>query len=218
MRFGELLVLKWIRALPADEADRLRSDIMRQHFQPGDRGDKVRARSGDRAKHTSQRNPTQSDIVAKPSSSPSVGREAECSLVALSNAPRRRQALRERLQEVRHTLRSGERLGDLYPDGQPIVWGRVDQSGANEERPKGEGGGSSYSARSPTPPRNAHPSPRDQWAHKTLSEGKGQRLLTDSRTVRVSRPECGWKSFGRIGDRLHALGRLPEVAVYLFMR
>ena len=66
VKLGELLVLKWIRALPADEADRLRSDIIHQHFQPADPGrDAVRARSEDTAKDTTQRNPTQSDTVAK---------------------------------------------------------------------------------------------------------------------------------------------------------
>jgi hypothetical protein len=69
VRLGELLVLKWIGALPADEADRLRSDIIHRHFQPADsRGDEVRARSEDTAQHTTRRKPTESDTVVRPSS------------------------------------------------------------------------------------------------------------------------------------------------------
>jgi hypothetical protein len=69
VRLGELLVLKWIRALPADEADRLRSEIIRQHFQPTDsREGAVRARSENAAKHITQNDPIQSEAAPKPKS------------------------------------------------------------------------------------------------------------------------------------------------------
>ncbi len=53
-----------------------------------------------------------------------------------------------------------------------MVWGRIDPSRANKQRPKGEGRESSYCRREghPPPPRNAHPSPGNQWADKKWSD------------------------------------------------
>ena len=76
VQLGELLVLKWIKALPTAETDRLRRDIIRRHFQPADPlSHAVRARSEETAKHAGQRSPNRSDAFAKPSSvvAPSTG-------------------------------------------------------------------------------------------------------------------------------------------------